>query len=132
VALSAHVLGEERKEIFSAGCDDFVGKPFRENEVFDIMARHLALKYVYEDMQPEEAASAIASDISLNLSALSADLSSALSRAVTNTDATKITEIAEQINAKEPALAQALQILAKNFDYGTIRMALQKHRDTKE
>lgn len=49
-ALSAHVLGEEKEEVFAAGCDDFVSKPFRKNELFDMMERHLNIKYVYEEM----------------------------------------------------------------------------------
>lgn len=131
VALSAHVLGEERKEIFAAGCDDFVGKPFRENELFDVMARHLDLKYVYEEKYPKENAPPLTPDISLNLDALSVDLLSALGTAVSMTDATKIVEIAGEIKMREPALALALQTLANNFDYDTIRTAIQNSGNTK-
>ena len=49
VALTAHALEEEREPILAAGCDDFVRKPYREQEIFEVMARHLGLKYVYED-----------------------------------------------------------------------------------
>lgn len=54
VALTAHALEEEREQILEAGCDDFVRKPFREQEIFEVMAGHLSLKYVYEE-EPEEA-----------------------------------------------------------------------------
>jgi signal transduction histidine kinase/CheY-like chemotaxis protein len=127
VALSAHVLGEEREDIFAAGCDDFVGKPYRENELFDIMEKHLALQYIYEEIRMEEDAAALPSDIALYLPSLDADFCSELNRAVNNTDAIRIAEIAEEIKIKEPALAAALQTAAKNFDYDTIRMALQNN-----
>jgi CheY-like chemotaxis protein len=48
VALTAHALEEEKEAILAAGCDDFVRKPFREQEIFEAMAKHLGLKYVYE------------------------------------------------------------------------------------
>ena len=40
---------EQRAVVLSAGCDDFVRKPFREEEIFETMARHLGLKYIYEE-----------------------------------------------------------------------------------
>jgi signal transduction histidine kinase/CheY-like chemotaxis protein len=132
IALSAHVLGEEREDIFAAGCDDFVGKPYRENQLFDIMKKHLALQYVYEEMQIEEDAAVLPSNIALNLRSLDADFCSELNRAIANTDAIRIAEIAEEIRIKEPALALVLQTCAKNFDYDTIRHALQNNLQTEE
>jgi signal transduction histidine kinase/CheY-like chemotaxis protein len=125
VALSAHVLGEERKDIFAAGCDDFVAKPFREMEIFDIMEKHLGLKYIYEEIEPEQNTPELPLNIVLNLHSLDTGLCSELNRAVTNTDAIKITEIAGRIKQKEPSLALALETCAKNFDYNTIRIALR-------
>src|SRR5208283_384406 len=48
IALTAHALEQERNAIMAAGCDDFVRKPFREQEIFDALARHLRLKFIYE------------------------------------------------------------------------------------
>ena len=126
VAISAHVLGEEREEIFDAGCEDFVGKPFKMNEIFDMMEKHLNLSYVYEDIIEENEIKLIPSDIPLNLSSLNVELFAELSKAVDKTDAMRIDEIAEQIKILEPALAEALKVCARNFDYETIRIALQR------
>lgn len=49
IALSANVFDEERSVILSAGCDDFVRKPFLENTILEKIAEHLGVKYVYED-----------------------------------------------------------------------------------
>jgi signal transduction histidine kinase/CheY-like chemotaxis protein len=46
-ALTAHALEKERATILAAGCDDFVRKPFREEDIFDAMARYLGLTYIY-------------------------------------------------------------------------------------
>ena len=53
-ALTAHALEEEKEQILSAGCDDFVRKPFRLHEIFEVMGKHLGLKYMYEDSQDED------------------------------------------------------------------------------
>ena len=49
IALTASVLEEEKAEALSAGCDDFVRKPFREEEIFEIMKKHLGVRYLYGD-----------------------------------------------------------------------------------
>lgn len=49
IALTASALEEEKAIVLSAGCDDFVRKPFREEELFETMAKHLGVRYVYDD-----------------------------------------------------------------------------------
>jgi len=33
------------------GCDDFVRKPFHTEAMFDIMAKHLGVGYIYQDQE---------------------------------------------------------------------------------
>ena len=47
IALTASVLEEEKAIILSAGCDDFVRKPFNEQTIFDVLSKHLGVKYVH-------------------------------------------------------------------------------------
>jgi CheY-like chemotaxis protein len=47
-ALTAHALEEEREVILAAGCNDFVRKPYRVEEIFEVMATHLGIRYTYE------------------------------------------------------------------------------------
>lgn len=46
-ALTASVLKEEREAALIAGSDDFVCKPFKPEEIFDCMKRHLNIHYTY-------------------------------------------------------------------------------------
>ncbi len=126
-ALSAHVLGEEREEIFDAGCDDFVTKPFNENEIFNVMGKHLSIKYIYEVMNPDENALVVSSGKTLNLISLDEDFITELNKAVIKADAIKIEEMANRIKTKEPALSMALRKCARNFDYETISNAIQEN-----
>ena len=49
IALTASAFDEERSLVLSAGCDDFLRKPFREDVLFEKMAEHLGVRYIYED-----------------------------------------------------------------------------------
>jgi signal transduction histidine kinase/ligand-binding sensor domain-containing protein/ActR/RegA family two-component response regulator len=53
IALTASALEEDRVLILSEGCDDYVRKPFREEELFATAARHLGVRYTYEAVPPE-------------------------------------------------------------------------------
>ncbi|MEG3986143.1 PAS domain S-box protein [Microcoleus sp. S28C3] len=48
IALTASAFDEERSLILSAGCDDFVAKPFREQVILEKMAKYLGVSYVYD------------------------------------------------------------------------------------
>ena len=53
IALTASTLEEEKAVVLSAGCDDFVRKPFREEVIFDKMAQYLGVRYIYENINSE-------------------------------------------------------------------------------
>jgi len=46
VAITAHAFETDHEGALAAGCDDFVRKPFSEEEIFDTIARHLEVEYV--------------------------------------------------------------------------------------
>ncbi|MFY9224968.1 MAG: ATP-binding protein, partial [Blastocatellia bacterium] len=51
IALSANVFEQTRDTMFSAGCNDFINKPFRESELFNKLAEHLGVAYIYEELK---------------------------------------------------------------------------------
>lgn len=50
IALTASVLEEEKAIVLSAGCDDFLRKPFKEKTIFEVFPKHLGVKYIYEKL----------------------------------------------------------------------------------
>ena len=52
VAVTASVFKEQRQELLDAGMDDFVRKPYRFQEIYNCLARHLGVKYVYRAASP--------------------------------------------------------------------------------
>lgn len=49
VALTAAAFEDDRQEILACGCDDVITKPYQEHMLFETMARHLDLTYIYEE-----------------------------------------------------------------------------------
>ena len=52
IALTASVFAEHKDVLLKAGCDDFVCKPFKEEEIFSKMAQYLNIKYIYQELPP--------------------------------------------------------------------------------
>ncbi|MEP6516463.1 response regulator [Microcoleus vaginatus] len=50
IALTASTFEEKKGEIITAGCDDFVRKPFQEQMLFDKMACYLGVRYLYQEL----------------------------------------------------------------------------------
>lgn len=49
IALTASAYEEERAMVLSAGCDDFIRKPFQDETLFSKIREHLSVQYVYEE-----------------------------------------------------------------------------------
>jgi two-component system sensor histidine kinase/response regulator len=49
LALTASAFEEQRTSILAAGCDDFLAKPFRESHLFEKLAKHLGVNYLYKE-----------------------------------------------------------------------------------
>jgi len=52
VAVTAHALAEERREILAAGCDAFIRKPVSEAEIFGTLGRLLGTVFTYAVEEP--------------------------------------------------------------------------------
>ncbi|MBP0020981.1 MAG: response regulator [Cyanobacteria bacterium SBLK] len=48
IALTASAFDRDRAVTLAAGCDDFIRKPFQTEELFEKMATHLGVRYLYE------------------------------------------------------------------------------------
>jgi len=48
IALTGSAFEEERTTVLSQGCDDYVRKPFRAEVIFEKMAEHLGVRYLYD------------------------------------------------------------------------------------
>ncbi len=119
IALTASAFDEEQAIVLSSGCDDFVGKPFREQVILEKMAKHLGVRYLYEDSQPsassqqEETESYALKAESLNV--MPTGWIAQLHQAALCTDEKQISSLLKQIPDANASLANALADLVNNF-----------------
>lgn len=137
VALTASALEEDRQVILSEGCDDYVRKPFREAELFDVLARHLGVSFVYADeaaATPEtngyqSGGSTPESERLTRMTGLPPESVTKLEQATLLGDVTSIEANINQIKQHDAVLAAALTMWAHDFEYerilGLIRQARQ-------
>jgi|GEM_PF-1725179 len=122
VALSASAMEEEKEIILAAGCDGFVGKPYREEEIFEVMAGHLGLKYLYQKQADKVCHNQSEGYVNLKelASSLDAELGNQLYEAVLKLDTYQTIKIIEKISAQDPFVGKILRNLANNLDYGSL------------
>jgi signal transduction histidine kinase/DNA-binding NarL/FixJ family response regulator len=127
VAISASAFEQDRERALAEGCDDFVRKPFRAEELFEMLAKHLGVRFIFEDVAPPEAASsARGAEPAAKLPALSdfASLPPALvtelQKATIVADTRRLSSAIDQVSRLDPALADDLRSRARRFDYRSI------------
>ncbi|MCX7192340.1 MAG: ATP-binding protein [Proteobacteria bacterium] len=123
VAVTASAFMEQRDEMLEAGMDDFVRKPYRFNEIYEVLSKHLGLQYLYSnaDAQEDEAVPLTAE----MLAVLPAELQCELRAALESLEDERIGAVIHQVTAYNSDLGKTLSHLAGNFDYPAILNALQ-------
>lgn len=119
IALTAHALDEEIAPILAVGCDGLVRKPFREQELFEAMAQHLRLKFIYESASRHDSTEE-APELTLpveQLAALPAQLRQELRQAVIELDTARTQALIGQVTEQDAALGRTFGTLAKQLDY---------------
>ena len=49
IAVTASAMDDNRQELMEVGADDFIGKPFREAELFQKIHAHVGVEYIYAE-----------------------------------------------------------------------------------
>ncbi|GAB4378764.1 MAG: hypothetical protein Kow00121_31340 [Elainellaceae cyanobacterium] len=112
-ALTAHAFEENREEVLLAGCNDFITKPFREEELFAKIAQYLGVQYLYEENRNSQLRQAQA--VTLDLTVVKAELAelpldwvTQLYQAATQVDDELVLELIDRIPPCYSALVMAL------------------------
>jgi CheY-like chemotaxis protein len=127
-ALTASALKEERDNVTVAGMDDVIYKPYRPQEIYDCLARHLGVRFVY-DGTPAPMAAEAAGPLRLEaLAALPLELRGELAGALISLDAGRIGEIIRRISGQNPALGGLLAHHAAQLEYSAILQVVKQDR----
>ncbi|NES73162.1 MAG: response regulator, partial [Okeania sp. SIO2D1] len=120
IALTASVLEEEKAVILSAGCDAFMRKPFREEDIFEAMHKYIGLEFIYEEVQEKEIKLTREILTPENLATLPEEWQIGLKDAILSSDRKTMNGIVEKISLEHEELAEALQTSLYNFEYEKI------------
>jgi PAS domain S-box-containing protein len=131
VAVTANAFDNTRQQVFEAGVDAYLSKPFREQELFEVIRTCLPVEYVYEGdaaapevapadeetLKPDGAAAAIA--------ALPPDLVEALRQATIRADLRRLRRLVRDVEACCPEVAAYLLDLANRYQYVALTELLE-------
>ena len=120
VAVTALAFEDDKQRILAAGADDYLSKPFNDEDLFEIIGRLTGAAYLYEEPAPEEKASETADDSTLmhkTVAALPSELVKLMRAAVENADFYLINELALQLATQQPLLAKQIQGMAARYEY---------------
>ncbi|WP_445252048.1 MULTISPECIES: AAA family ATPase [unclassified Microcoleus] len=131
VAITASSFEEEKAVILSTGCDDFVRKPFREANIFDVLHKHIGVQFVFEELN----AAPSFTDKEVNVltksafSELPPELVANLQQAISNLDLEQMQTVISQIREINQPLARASAACIKNFQYEQLLNLIHTLRD---
>ncbi len=133
IALTASVFEDNRSAILSAGCDDFLRKPFQEEVFWSKMAEHLGVRYIYEEPvdlnregQPISGENFNNPPVSEYLSQMPHEWITQLEQAAIKGFDDRIFQLVEQIPQDYTPLADALKNWAGNFDFDSVIESIQQ------
>lgn len=120
IAITASVLKDDKNIILSAGCDDFVRKPFEESIIFEMIEKHLGVRYVYEETHLAEKQTIRYTLDAERLKVMSADWLEEVYQASMDLDDDSILRLIAQIPENHTTLAAALTDCVQNFRFDKI------------
>jgi|GEM_PF-1317804 len=114
IALTASVFESERLTVLADGCDDFVRKPFREEEIVAQLEKYLGVRMLYTEpmFTPASAPMPLIAPDQLPAAWIAQVLAAA-----TIADASALDRLITQIQTEQPALANVLRTRLGDFDY---------------
>ena len=124
VALTASAFAEHRERFLACGCDEFLGKPFRAEELFAILEHPAGLRLIRTGAAPPSNAALSAEEVAVRLAARPAAWRADLRAAVALGDFGRITTLVDRCEEQDAALGQVLAQWAYDYDLEAFSRAL--------
>jgi CheY-like chemotaxis protein len=127
IALTAQASKSDCAQALSAGCNDFVSKPFQEETLFAKMEKYLGIQYIYaESDQDSVAGHQLGQDaqtdglISESLSVMPREWIDKLHHAAELCDDEEVSDLIEQIPSEYTSLIAHLNDIVQDFQFQLI------------
>jgi PAS domain S-box-containing protein len=127
IAVTASAFEENRRNVIDSGGDDFLCKPFREEELFEKIGRLTGAEFIYAD----EALNSIGPDGNRPLvrerveQVLPAELRSRLREAVVRADFDQMLAVLAEAGPEAAAVTDGLRRKIEQFDYQSLLSLLE-------
>lgn len=123
IAISASVLDLDKASVQTHGFDDFLGKPFRESALFDLLSTHLGVRFIRRSENPTPSDVPLAPGSSLaGLKNLATEWRVAFRDAVASGDTQEAQALVERV--EDTSLAQQLRQMVKAYRLEELLTAL--------
>lgn len=128
IALTANAFEEQREAIIKAGCDDYINKPFREEELLEKLSEYLGVQYIYQEesyqltnlKQQRPKSMLTLTDLITLLSEMSPEWVKQVYTAAAQCSDDLILELIEQIPSENAVLQNFIKNLAHDFQFEKI------------
>lgn len=123
IAITAVAFAEQRQECLQAGCDGFVSKPFRKQEILEILAQYLKVEYCYGNAEPNLADKSLAKDYRLatqHIKGMPQDWIDQIYEAASLGDDVVCLQLISQISGEHSILSEYLMQLVENYKFDEI------------
>ena len=124
IVITASVLDEDLQEITASNVEDYIGKPFKENDLFDKIEKHLGVQYIVqtEETLTTQDDETIEAEVSHQeaIDMLPPTLVDSMREAVLNGYMSKLVELIEQVAEQDARLATRLNDLADAYEYDAL------------
>ena len=126
IGLSASAFEQERDLALAAGCDAFLSKPFKQEEIFTLLHEHLGIEYIEQETEVSistvEARQALDNEV---LQTLPVELLEQLERQALIGNVGEVNQLIEDISRYDESIAKTLKHLSDRFQYAKIVSAIR-------
>jgi len=127
IAITASAFEDARTNVIAAGVDDLLCKPFRPEDLFQLLGKALHLHYVFADDAPAVPGRLKSANLTAeSLTSLPKEMIQAMRQAVAEGNMTRLTELIAKVEKVDTATAHALQALADQYEYEKLDQWLEK------
>jgi PAS domain S-box-containing protein len=138
IALTASAFEEQRNHVLSAGCNDFLRKPYKQEVLLEKMAQYLGVHYLYEEVQQNVPSqilnqhSQIEQSLEILFSQMPSEWRQQLWKAAVECDDHTTLELIQQIPSTSAVLANTLTDWANNFRFDLLIDLIEKSTELNE
>jgi CheY-like chemotaxis protein len=134
IAVTAGAYEDSQKETMDAGVDAYLAKPFKAEDLFEILGRYVGVRYAFAE-RASEVASVYSPSHPASPSAplrLPRAVVQNLGQAVAEGDMDRLMELIDELEQEHEQTARILRGMAENFAYERIGAWLRTAEDTHE